>query len=76
MNNFPIGMKIYDNNWHIKHGFEPAAIADFMAEMGVNFVITQSSFLPMQDNAIINSSTLEMTTHNKHLHDLEFANEL
>jgi hypothetical protein len=45
-------MKIYDNVWYLRHGLEPEAAADILVGMGINYVLTQSKLLPMQDTAI------------------------
>lgn len=47
-----VGMKIYDNVWYLRHGLEPEQAADILAGMGINYVLTQSKLLPMQDTAI------------------------
>lgn len=76
MAKFPVGMKIYDNNWYLKHGMEPGQIADFMAEIGVTFVITQSQYLPMQDSAVASSVNDAMRHRYKMLDDLKFRQAL
>jgi hypothetical protein len=47
-----VGMKIYDNVWYLRHGLEPEQAADILAGMGINYVLTQSKLIPMQDTAI------------------------
>lgn len=47
-----VGMKIYDNVWYLRHKLEPEQAADILAGMGINYVLTQSKLLPMQDTAI------------------------
>lgn len=47
-----VGMKIYDNAWYVRHKLEPEAAADILTSMGINFVLTQSKLMPMQDTAI------------------------
>jgi hypothetical protein len=47
-----VGMKIYDNVWYLRHALEPEQAADILAGMGINYVLTQSKLLPMQDTAI------------------------
>jgi len=46
------GVKIYDNDWFLRHNFEPEQAADWLAQMGVTYVITQSRYLPMSDSAV------------------------
>jgi hypothetical protein len=47
-----VGVKIYDNDWFLRHGMEVEAAADLLRSMGITYVITQSRFLPMQDTAV------------------------
>jgi len=47
-----LGVKIYDNDWFLKHRMVPEQAADVLAGMGATFVIAQSRFLPMQDSAV------------------------
>jgi len=46
------GVKIYDNAWLLHRGLEPEAAADFLSDLGVTYVVTQSSYLPMVDSAV------------------------
>ena len=41
-----LGIKIYDNDWFLRHHHSPEAAADILAQMGATFVIAQSRFLP------------------------------
>jgi len=47
-----LGIKIYDNDWFLRHHLSPEAAADILSQMGATFVIAQSRFLPMQDSAV------------------------
>ena len=46
-----VGMKIYDNDWFLRHQLEPEQAADVLKAMGVTWVIAQTRFLPMADSA-------------------------
>lgn len=52
MMDLSVGVKIYDNDWFLKHGMEIEAAADLLRSMGITYVITQSRYLPMQDTAV------------------------
>ena len=76
MAQYPVGMKIYDNDWFLKHSMEPAEVADFLAGLGINFVITQSQYLPMQDSAVVSSVDETMQQQYDELDDLQFRHAL
>jgi hypothetical protein len=46
------GVKIYDNDWYIRHGMEADQLADLLASWNISYVIAQSRYLPMQDSAV------------------------
>jgi len=46
------GVKIYDNDWFLRHRMSPAEAADLLAAWGVTYVIAQSRFLPMSNSAV------------------------
>lgn len=50
--NLKLGVKIYDNDWFLRHGMSVAQAADLLAEWGVTYVIAQSKLLPMSDSAV------------------------
>lgn len=52
MPNLRLGIKIYDNDWFLRHHLSTEAAADILAQMGATFVIAQSRFLPMQNSAV------------------------
>lgn len=56
--NLRSGVKIYDNDWFIRYGWEPERLADFLSALNVSYVIAQSRYLPM-DNSAVNSSVSE-----------------
>lgn len=57
MTNLRFGMKIYGNEWFLRHGLQPEEAADVLDGMGVTFVISQSRFLPMADSAVKSTVT-------------------
>ena len=50
--NLRFGIKIYDNDWFLRHGMNPEQTADLLADWGVTYVIAQSKFLPMSNSAV------------------------
>ena len=52
MSPYRLGMKVYDNDWYLKHGLDYDAAAALLADWGVGFVITQSRLLAMPDSAV------------------------
>ncbi len=76
MNKFPVGMKIYSNDWLLKYRMSPVQIAAFLAEMGINFVITHSQHLPMQDNAVSSAMSAADSARYTIETDMEFRDEL
>ena len=71
-----LGMKIYDNVWFVERLLEPEAAADFLASMGVSFVLSQSKLLPMQDTAIASEITVEQRKRFERLDDRAFRHAL
>ena len=51
------GVKIYDNDWFLRHRLSAEQLADLLAEWGVTYVIAQSKFLPMSDSAVNSAVT-------------------
>lgn len=50
--NLRFGIKIYDNDWFLRHGMSPKQTADLLADWGVTYAIAQSKFLPMPNSAV------------------------
>lgn len=71
-----LGMKIYDNNWFLRHQLQPAAAADVLAAMGVTFVIAQSRFLPMASSAVENTIRPQDAPRFAELDDVAFRDAL
>lgn len=67
-----VGMKIYDNVWYLRHKLEPEQAADVLASMGINYVLTQSKLLPMQDTAIESEVSAEERARFATLDDRKF----
>jgi hypothetical protein len=55
--NLRFGVKIYDNDWFLRHGLSATQAADLLAEWGITYVIAQSKFLPMSDSAVTSAVT-------------------
>jgi hypothetical protein len=49
------GVKIYDNDWFLRHSMSANEAADLMADWGVTYVIAQSKALPMPNSAVTSS---------------------
>ncbi|MEZ2127710.1 MULTISPECIES: hypothetical protein [unclassified Sinorhizobium] len=49
------GVKIYDNDWFLRHRLTPEKAADLLADWGATYVIAQSKFLPMPNSAVTSS---------------------
>jgi len=52
MERFEVGIKIYDNDWFLKHDLSYEDAARCLRDWGVTFVLAQSRFLPMPDSAV------------------------
>lgn len=51
------GVKIYDNDWFLRHRLSAEQTADLLAQWGVTYVIAQSRFLPMPNSAVTSAVT-------------------
>jgi len=71
-----VGMKIYDNAWFLRHRLEPEQAADILAGMGINFVLTQSKLVPMQDTAIESEVSAAERARFQELDDRRFRDSL
>lgn len=67
-----VGMKIYDNAWYLRHGLEPEQAADILVGMGIDYVLTQSKLLPMQDTAIASEVSAQERARFTTLDDRKF----
>ena len=74
--NLRLGIKIYDNDWFLRHHLSPEAAADILAQMGVTFVIAQSRFLPMQDSAVESNVRASQASDYAALDDVAFRHAL
>ena len=70
------GVKIYDNDWFLRHKLSAAAAADLLAEWGVSYVIAQSKFLPMPNSAVTSAVTEEDRKAYEALDDVAFREQL
>ncbi len=76
MTNLRLGMKIYGNEWFLRHRLKSEQAADILDAMGVTFVISQSRFLPMADSAVKGAATKEDEQGYAALDDVAFRNAL
>lgn len=74
--NLRSGVKIYDNDWFIRHGLAPEEAADLLARWNVTYVIAQSRLLPMQDSAVSSAVTPAQQARYAALDDLAFRQAL
>lgn len=51
------GVKIYDNDWFLRHGLSVEQAADLLSEWGITYVIAQSKYLPMPNSAVTSAVT-------------------
>jgi hypothetical protein len=49
---YSLGMKIYDNDWHLRFGLSYNDAAKLLRDWGVTFVIAQCRLMPMPDSAV------------------------
>ncbi|MDR3497147.1 MAG: hypothetical protein P4L82_21340 [Ancalomicrobiaceae bacterium] len=52
-----LGVKIYDNDWFLRHQLTPEQVADLLEAWGVTYVIAQSKYLPMANSAVTSAVT-------------------
>lgn len=71
-----LGVKIYDNDWFIRHKLSAAETADLLEAWGVTYVIAQSKFLPMQDSAVASAVSQSDLAAYHALSDVGFREEL
>lgn len=76
MNEFEIGVKVYDSDWLLKYGLSPPQAARMLRNWGVNFVLAQSRYLPMPDSAVDSQVSPDVTGCYTHHHDREFREVL
>lgn len=76
MSSFQVGMKVYDNDWYLKHGLTYDQAAGLLADWGVSFVLAQSRLLPMPDTAVKSAVTSEMAARFATYDDRKFRDAL
>jgi hypothetical protein len=74
--NLRSGVKIYDNEWFIRHGLAIEAAADLLASWNITYVIAQSRYLPMQNSAIPSTVSARDAERYKTLNDEAFRRAL
>ena len=70
------GIKIYDNDWFIRFGWEPEQLADYLVSLNLSYVIAQSRFLPMDNSAVQSSVTAADRARYAKLDDVALRNLL
>ncbi|MCK5129525.1 MAG: hypothetical protein KAQ68_06725 [Clostridiales bacterium] len=51
-NDFKIGVKIYSSDWFWKYNLSYQSAANELKDMGINYVIAQNKYLPMNNSAV------------------------
>jgi hypothetical protein len=74
--NLRFGVKIYDNDWFLRHRLSATETADLLAKWGVTYVIAQSKFLPMPNSAVTSAVSDEDRRAYEALDDVAFREEL
>ena len=55
------GVKIYDNDWFLRHGLSAEQTADLLASWGIPYLIAHSKLLPMPNSAVTSMSAFHLT---------------
>lgn len=66
------GVKIYDNDWFLRHRLSAEQTADLLHEWGMTYVIAQSKYLPMSNNAVASTVTAADRAAYEALDDVAF----
>ncbi len=74
--NLRFGVKIYDNDWFLRHRLSPEETANLLAAWGVTYVIAQSKLLPMPNSAVASWVSDEDRAAYEALDDVYFRNLL
>ncbi|PWE52186.1 hypothetical protein DEM27_32355 [Metarhizobium album] len=70
------GVKIYDNDWFLRHGLSAEQMADLLADWGITYVIAQSKYLPMPNSAVVSTVTDADRRAYEALNDIAFRKRL
>lgn len=70
--NLSRGVKIYDNDWFLRHGLSAEQTAELLAAWGITYVIAQSKLLPMPNSAVTSMVTEDDRKAYATLDDLKF----
>lgn len=70
------GVKIYDNDWFLRHRLSPEQTADLLADWGATYVIAQSKYLPMPNSAVTSSVNAADRIAYEALDDVKFRSLL
>jgi hypothetical protein len=74
--NLRSGVKIYDNDWFIRHSITVEGAADLLASWNITYVIAQSRYLPMQNSAIPSAVSALDAARYRTLDDVAFRHAL
>jgi hypothetical protein len=73
---YTLGMKIYDNDWHLRFGLSYEEAAKLLCDWGVTFVITQCRLMPMPDSAVKSEVSPELAQRYAEYDDRKFRDAL
>ncbi len=73
---YTLGMKIYDNDWHLRFGLSYEEAAKLLRDWGVTFVIAQCRLMPMPDSAVKSEVSPELAERYAEYDDRKFRDAL
>ena len=73
---FEFGMKVYSNDWYLKHNLTYKVAARVLKDWGVTFVLAQSRLLPMPDTAVKSEVPPELAERYAAYDDRKFRDAL
>ena len=73
---FQVGMKVYDNDWYLRHNLTYDEAARCLRDWGVTFVLAQSKWLPMPDSAVKSEVPPELAERYASYDDRKFRDAL
>ncbi len=73
---YALGMKIYDNDWHLRFGLSYDEAAKLLHDWGVTFVVAQCRLMPMPDSAVKSEVSPELAERYAEYDDRKFRDAL
>jgi hypothetical protein len=73
---YTLGMKIYDNDWHLRFRLSYDDAARLLSDWGVTFVIAQCRLMPMPDSAVKSEVSTELAERYASYDDRKFREAL